>query len=199
MLRLVSYSFPLSMLYSWRTFRLLSPVLSGCISIMTRKACWCHLFHEVYCCCATCRSCMLCSLCHVVHQKRFLLFVICYGWLLFIISTLHWFCFWCLFCCFGCNKQWQLYKYDVYYSILHGRSQTVQYEEFSVVDLSPFIVATILPCTDPRQLSHIILNILSKSPGISALHKTFIWNALLNKKTANTLTVIELQYVKTTP
>ena len=51
--------------------------------------------------------------------------------------------------------------------------QTGQYT-FSVVDLSPFIVATILPCTEPRQLSHIILNIHSNSPGISALHNTFI-------------------------
>jgi len=35
MLRLVSDVFPTLMLYSWRTFRLLSPVLSGWISILT--------------------------------------------------------------------------------------------------------------------------------------------------------------------
>jgi len=72
MLRLLSDIFPMLILYSWRTFRLLSPVLGGLISIMTVKAYWCHLFHEVYCSCATCRSYMLCGLCHVVYQKKFL-------------------------------------------------------------------------------------------------------------------------------
>jgi len=33
-------------LYSWRTFRLLSPMLSGWISIMTVKVYWYNLFHE---------------------------------------------------------------------------------------------------------------------------------------------------------
>ena len=59
MLRLLSDIFPKLILYSWRTFRLLSPVLSGWISIMTVKAYWCHLFQEIYCSCSTCRSCML--------------------------------------------------------------------------------------------------------------------------------------------
>jgi len=59
MLCLVSDIIRMLILYSWRTFRLLSPVSSGWISIMTVKAYWCHLFHEVYCSCATCRSCML--------------------------------------------------------------------------------------------------------------------------------------------
>jgi hypothetical protein len=52
--------------------------------------------------------------------------------------------------------------------------QTGQYDEFSVVDLSPYIVATILPCTEARQLAHVILNTHSKSRGISALPNTFI-------------------------
>jgi len=79
MLRLVSDIFPMLILYSWKTFRLLSPVLSGWISIMTVKEYWYHLFHEVYCSCATCRCwlCWLCSLCHVVYQKRFLFVVMC--------------------------------------------------------------------------------------------------------------------------
>ena len=51
--------FPMLILHSWQTFRLLSPVLSGWISIMTVKAYWCHLFHKVCCSCATCHSCML--------------------------------------------------------------------------------------------------------------------------------------------
>lgn len=71
--------------------------------------------------------------------------------------------------------------------------QTGQYDDFSVIGLSPFIIATILPCTEPRPLSRTILNIHSKSPGTSALHKTFIWNALLNKKTPKTLTVIDIR------
>jgi len=44
MLRSVSDVFPMLMLCSWRTFRLLSPMLSGRISILTVKAYRCHLF-----------------------------------------------------------------------------------------------------------------------------------------------------------
>jgi len=47
MLRLLSDIIPMLILYSWRKFRLLSSVLSGWISIMTVKAYWCNLFHEV--------------------------------------------------------------------------------------------------------------------------------------------------------
>ena len=46
MLRLVSDVFPMLILYSWRTFMLLSPVLSGWIS-MTVKAYWCHPIDEI--------------------------------------------------------------------------------------------------------------------------------------------------------
>jgi len=49
MLRLVSDVFPTLVVHSWRTFRLLSPVLSGWVSILTMKAYECHLFREVYC------------------------------------------------------------------------------------------------------------------------------------------------------
>jgi len=58
MLHLVSDIFPMVMLYSWWTLQLLSPVLSGWISVMTVKAYWSHLFLEVYYSYATC-SCML--------------------------------------------------------------------------------------------------------------------------------------------
>jgi len=57
-LSLVSDVFPTLMLYFWRTFRLLSTVLSGWISILTVKAYGCHLFRKVYCSCATCGSCI---------------------------------------------------------------------------------------------------------------------------------------------
>jgi len=55
---MVSYIFPMLILYSLPIFRLLSPVLSGWISIMTVKVYWCHILHEVNCSCTTCRSCM---------------------------------------------------------------------------------------------------------------------------------------------
>ena len=98
MLCLVSDIFPLLILYSWWNFRLLSPVLSGWISILTVKVCWCHLFHEVITLAKlVVHVCWLCSLCHIVDQKRFLFVFMCYGWLLLIISTLHWFYFWCFF------------------------------------------------------------------------------------------------------
>jgi len=38
------YHFLMLMLHSWRTFRLLSPVLSGWFYILTVKAFW-YLFH----------------------------------------------------------------------------------------------------------------------------------------------------------
>ena len=46
MLLLVSDIIPMLILYSSQTIRLLSPFLSGWISVMTAKAYWCHLFHE---------------------------------------------------------------------------------------------------------------------------------------------------------
>jgi len=70
-LRLVSDVFPTLMLYSWRTSRLLSPLMSGWISILTVKAYGCHLFREVYCSCATCHSCTLAmlSLSHCISEE----------------------------------------------------------------------------------------------------------------------------------
>ena len=70
MLHLLSDIFPMLTLYSWWTFRLLSPVLSGWISVMRVKAYWSHLFLEVYCSCATCCSCMLTNVGFVTLYTR---------------------------------------------------------------------------------------------------------------------------------
>jgi len=72
MLRLVSDVFPMLMLYSWRTFRLLSPVLSGWI-YTDGEGVWMSFIALVQ---LVLHVCWLCSVCHIVYQKRFLFFVI---------------------------------------------------------------------------------------------------------------------------
>jgi len=98
MLRLLSDIIPMLILHYWRTFRLLSTVLSGWISILTVKVYWCHLFHEsIALAQLVVHVCWLCSVCHVVYPMRFLFVVVCWGWLLYIISALYWFCFWYIY------------------------------------------------------------------------------------------------------